>query len=45
MVKIKAPKMAEIPGAIPQAAKTVEAPFHPQFTAGVPRAAIPAPIT
>lgn len=34
-----------IPGAIAQAAKTVEAPVQPQLTALVPNEAIPAPMT
>jgi hypothetical protein len=40
-----APKAAEIPGAIPQAAKTWETPLNDQFTPWVPAEAIPTPIT
>lgn len=43
--KIIAPKHPEIPGAIAQAAKTWETPFHPQLTPPVPRDAMPTPIT
>jgi hypothetical protein len=43
--KMIAPKTAEIPGAMPQAANTCETPLNDQLTPLVPAEAIPTPIT
>lgn len=45
MRKRMAPKEPAMLGAITQAAKTWETPFHPQFTPSAPMAAMPTPIT